>query len=153
MSISELGTQISLWVRKHIRGEDVEAKDDWVTVFRAVKPFRGNWTKAINQSGISLEEQMDLYQELLRLNLASRDDKDKGETRLGEWDDLLHERNEELKKVLHEAAVVAATPQPKKSSREDSPKTKSKVDRRRSADPVIDLSDDDEDKKPQLLLG
>ena len=74
MSVHTLAMTINQWVRTNLRNESIseESKLGW-TILQELKPFKSNWTKAVNTSGITLtpEELVDLLEELKSMDLKA----------------------------------------------------------------------------------
>ncbi len=104
MTLAPLAAQIDLWVKKHLRDEEVKeyAEDHWVAVLLAVKPFKSNWTKAIKLSSITLNEEVDLVEFLLQHTVDNRDD-------LRPWKDMLASIRDNVLKIVHDVEVVEKT--------------------------------------------
>jgi hypothetical protein len=114
MSLSGLATVISLWVRKNLRNESVEetSREAFVKAFKALQPFKSNWSKAVNQTDLTPPEIVDVLEYLLSIKLSEVivGDQVQTDTKLAEWEDKLSELKNDALNVVHEAAVVAATP-------------------------------------------
>ena len=103
MAAASLTLQISFWVRINLRGEEVAEYVDekWRDCLKGVKAFKSNWTKAVNHSGISLEEQVDLIQELLQRDYVFG---------LADWEGFLKNQLVALKEIVQRVEIAKATP-------------------------------------------
>jgi len=75
--------------------------EKWRDCLKGVKAFKSNWTKAVNHSGISLEEQVDLIQELLQRDYVFG---------LADWEGVLKNQLVALKEIVQRVEIAKATP-------------------------------------------
>ncbi len=105
MSLAAFGLLAQKWVEKNLREEDVEVSDDSLLLaLGEIKPFKGNWTKAMAVTGLTVEEQLDLVQGLLKLDVAAMAKNGPG------WVTMLAEMREEIRDAVREAQIRSATP-------------------------------------------
>lgn len=67
MVLQSLTMQISFWVRTNLRDESSEEyrRNQWPHILKSLKPYKYNWTKAVNAATVSIEYQEDLLRWLL----------------------------------------------------------------------------------------